>query len=83
MQDRGPLYDNYTSQLEDEEEVFHGIVQVKEKNISKVDPICQEEVNWYDCHDQLAEFLQPSQKMIFLLFIKAKFEFTFSFKLRL
>ena len=58
-------------------------VQVKAENFNEVDPICQEEVKWHDCHDQLAGFLQPSQKMVFLLFIKTEFGFTFSFKFRL
>jgi hypothetical protein len=83
MQDNKPLYDDYASQEEDEEEVFYGLVHVKEENISEVDPICQEEVKWYDYHDQLAEFLQPSQKNVFLLFIKIEFGFTFSFRLQL
>lgn len=83
MRDSRPLYDDYASQSEDEEEVFHGIVQVKEENISEVDPSCQEEMKWYDCHDLLAKFLQPSQKVVFLLFMKTEFGFTFYFKLQL
>ena len=83
MQDNKTLYDDYASQSEDEREVFHGIVQVKAKNFNEVDPICQEEVKWHDCHDQLAGFLQPSQKMVFLLFIKTELGFTYYFKFRL
>ena len=64
-------------------ETFHDIVQVKVENISEVDPICQEEVKWHDCHYLLANFLQTSQKMVFVLFMKTKFGFRFSFKLQL
>ena len=79
--DNRSLYDDYTSQSENDEGGYD-IINTFEST-SEVGSICQKEVKWHGCHDPLAMFLQTSQKMFFLLFTKMDFGFIFSFKLQL
>ena len=53
--DNRPLYDDYASQLENDEGAYDFIDT--SESTSGAGSICQEEVKWHDCHDPLAEFL--------------------------